>query len=110
MWDSLQAAGTEGSRQELERLLAFAGLDGPEKPSEFTPELHAALLASLFHSNSWIAAVMVTDLFGRSERFNLPGVGTGNWTQRLHLPTSRLAQESLLPFRQLIRASGRYPS
>jgi 4-alpha-glucanotransferase len=40
---------------------------------------------------------MVTDLFGRKERFNLPGVGTGNWTQRLHRPIGELDFDPELP-------------
>ena len=87
----------------------YAGLDFDRPPEKFTPELHEALLKALFRCNSWIAVVMITDLFGRTERFNYPGVaGSANWTQRLHVPASKLAQERILPrVSELLREAGR---
>jgi len=41
---------------------------------------------------------MITDLFGRTERFNLPGVaGSENWSQRLHATVAELYAEPILP-------------
>jgi len=114
MWESLAAAsqGADGlpARAEMQRLGAFAGIAPDALPLEYTRDLHTALLRALFASNSWIAAVMITDLFARTERFNLPGVGAGNWTRRLHLPVAQLdSDESLPPLREMIAASQRLP-
>ena len=96
-----------GARHELRILANFAGWNDP--PSHFTPELHQALLKALFCSNSWIAVVMVTDLFGRTERFNYPGVsGSENWSQRLHATVAEMRKDANLPaVTALIRACGR---
>jgi 4-alpha-glucanotransferase len=111
-WEQLnkEAAGPHGggARHELHILARYAGLhDAP--PREFTPELHHALLRALFCSNSWIAVAMITDLFGRTERFNLPGVsGSQNWTQRLHATVAGLRTEPILPtVSALLRECGR---
>jgi len=110
-WDESahEAARKDGAEaRDARRVLSqFAG-QGGNPPREFTPELHEALLRALFESNSWIVVVMITDLFARAERFNLPGVGHGNWTQRLHRPISELEQEPVLPrVRSLLSQSGR---
>jgi 4-alpha-glucanotransferase len=114
MWEHLNHAARDehqgaGARHELRLLASFAGLDPGHPPHQFTPELHHAFLRALFNSNSWIAVVMITDLFGRTERFNFPGVsGSENWTQRLHAPIAELQREAILPtVSALIRASGR---
>ncbi len=115
MWEQLaqHASGPDGggARHEMRILADFAGWQG-EPPREFTPELHQALLRALFQSKSWIAVVMITDLFGRSERFNLPGVaGSANWTQRLHANVADLRREPILPaITGLLRESHRHAS
>jgi 4-alpha-glucanotransferase len=41
----------------------------------------------LLACNSWIAVFMVTDLFGTSQRFNVPGAVTdSNWSERIERP------------------------
>lgn len=114
MWEHLtkQAGDPQHgghARYELRILADFAGYHEAHLPHEFTPELHHALLRALFCSNSWIAVAMITDLFGRSERFNYPGVaGSENWTQRLHTTVEGLRDEPVLPtVRALLRACGR---
>jgi 4-alpha-glucanotransferase len=113
MWEQLvRDAATpagDGARYELRVLCDYAGLPSQPPPPKFTREVHLALLRALFQSNSWIAVAMITDLFGRSERFNSPGVASGaNWTQRLHAPIGELRAEPLLPsIRQLLHQSGR---
>jgi 4-alpha-glucanotransferase len=113
-WEQLTRAadqGDGGARHERYILAHFAGQHG-EPPHEFTPELHHALLRALFCSNSWIAVAMITDLFGRTERFNLPGVaGAGNWSQRLHATVGELYQEPILPLvSAFLRECGRVES
>ena len=72
--ESAAAPDAGGPRWEMRILLLYAGLDPENPPQTFTRELHEGLLRALFHSNSWLAVAMITDLFGRSERFNYPGV------------------------------------
>jgi len=41
-------------------------------------------LAALFRSNAWLAVVMITDVFGETTRFNVPGaVADSNWSERV---------------------------
>lgn len=110
MWEDLLAvaASSEDASTAMAQLLGFAGVRAVT-PVDFSPALHEALLAALFRSNSWLAVVMITDVFGWPQRFNLPGVaGTDNWTQRLPVTTAELP---LLPgtatVRRLIAESGR---
>ena len=108
MWKQLHTPGDENAARELDALCRYAGIPAPA-PEEFTPEVHTALLRTLFASNSWIAVVMITDVFGRGERFNLPGVASdGNWTQRLHAPVSEISADPAVErVRQIIAESGR---
>ncbi len=53
----------------------------------FTEEIHAKIVRTLFASNSWMAVLMITDVFATTERFNVPGaVSSANWSERLSLP------------------------
>ena len=113
MWEQLtrDAAGPhgDGARWERRILAEYAGLPVEHLPHAFTPKVHLALIGALFKSNAWIAILMITDLFGRAERFNSPGVAGGaNWTQRLHAPVSELIQDPILPeVRRLLHETGR---
>lgn len=104
----LATAEADGARWEMRILWEFAGGNG-EPPDSFTPELHRALLRALFRSNSWIVVAMITDVFGRSERFNLPGTASGaNWTQRIHAPIAELDADAVVPWvREELQAAGR---
>ncbi|RYD74409.1 MAG: hypothetical protein EOP84_19970, partial [Verrucomicrobiaceae bacterium] len=112
-WEQLaaEAAQPDGeyAQKEMRRLAEFANYHAKSLPRELTPELHAAFLESLFRSNSYLAVVMITDLFARTERFNLPGTAMGaNWSQRLHAPVRALYKEPVLPqLREILRDSGR---
>lgn len=111
-WERLAAdAATPGgtsARDEMRRLATFAGLRSSHPPASYTPALHRALLDALFRSNSWLAVVMITDLFARTERFNLPGIAAGNWTRRMHAPVSQLDLSLILPgLPQMLSAAGR---
>ena len=112
IWEQLNAPGADdGARYELRVLREYAGMSA-DAPAEFTTEVQTALLRALFGSNSWIAVVMITDVFGRSERFNFPGVsGSGNWVQRMHVPVSELDADPVVErMTELVRESGRFPS
>jgi len=105
-------AGDGHQRWELEQLGAFAGI-GIHAPQPFTTEIHEALLAALFQSNSWIAVTMITDLFGGTQRFNVPGaVDDSNWSERLNrTPAQWRADAELMAkmgrIRRFLEMSGR---
>lgn len=74
----------EKSIAEMRELLDFCGREDIAVPCEYTPEIHEALIKSLFACNSWLAVHQITDIFGLRERFNVPGaVGDQNWTCRV---------------------------
>lgn len=56
-------------------------------PVPWNDGIHEGLLHGLFACNSWLTVNMITDLFGTSERFNVPGAsGDQNWTERFPVP------------------------
>jgi 4-alpha-glucanotransferase len=70
--------------RELQRWMDFAEIDEEEIPRQFTGRLQEAYLRAVLQSNSWLAVVMITDVFGQLTRFNTPGsVSPNNWSQRL---------------------------
>lgn len=69
---------------ELQRFHWWCGGDGQNIPRQFTPPLHEAYCRRVLESNSWLAIFMITDVFAREQRFNVPGsFGAGNWSARL---------------------------
>jgi 4-alpha-glucanotransferase len=52
---------------------------------------------------------MITDLFAREERFNVPGAtGDENWTQRMHVPIHDLNRQPQTRWlKSLLRLTGR---
>jgi len=80
------------SAADLAALLAFAGIAG-EPPESLDETLLSALQAALFKTNSRLAVLMCSDLFGLPLRFNLPGsYGRGTWSDRLAMPLSDYAR------------------
>ncbi len=68
---------------EVRRMSAWAGFEVP-CITPFNDEVHERLLGGLFETNSWMAICMVTDVFGSTQRFNVPGsMSDSNWSQRL---------------------------
>ncbi len=112
-WDNIDA-GKDVSENwnELRRLMEFAGMAG-EPPREFTDSLHEAFLRALMRSPSWLAVVMITDVFAQTFRFNTPGsFSPDNWSVRLPQTVAQLdADPALLAktemFARLARESGR---
>ena len=91
-WKSLRrTARTEEGNHEafeakraLNHLAEFAGLSGDPLETNYTEATRESLLRALFSSASKYASVMVTDLLGTEQRFNVPGVvGENNWTTRM---------------------------
>ncbi|MGP8198433.1 MAG: 4-alpha-glucanotransferase [Limisphaerales bacterium] len=87
-------SNVEEHRRELRRLMDFAGMDDGEPPREFTRQLHEGYLRAVLQSNSWLAVVMITDVFGESIRFNTPGtLSSDNWTPRLPWTVKELDED-----------------
>ena len=116
-WDGWLADTQTGDEQragmalrQMQELTRFAEMN-VHLPVPWSDEIHEGLLRGLFASNSWLAVVMVTDLFGTDERFNVPGaVGGHNWTQRFPVPVSEWNKrwpEKLSRVATMLRETGR---
>ncbi len=97
--------------RQMVELARFAGLQA-HMPAPWSDEIHEGLLRGLMASNSWLVVNMITDLFGTSERFNVPGAtGDQNWTERFPVPISQWSQhwpEKLARVEVMMRDTGRY--
>ena len=75
---------------ELQRFTGWAGESTENIPREFTPKLHEAFCRQVLESNAWLAIFMITDVFGQTMRFNVPGsFAESNWSARLDLPVTK---------------------
>ena len=61
------------ARFDLAKIAEFAGISVPNENLNFEKDFYPFIFDALFRSESWIAIVMITDLLGRKERFNVPG-------------------------------------
>ncbi len=109
-----EAAETrEQSRQELEKIAAFAGMQAQAQPLDYDRDFYPRIMRALFASNSWLAVVMITDFLERTERFNTPGMAvSANWTRRLRLSvaqfqTNRAVRRQSRIVRQLLQETNR---
>ncbi len=83
-------ADADNSRQEMHRMMRFCNLSTDHGWPEFSGEIHHAMLEALFRSNSWQAICMITDLFGFTTRFNVPGaISASNWSNRIEIPVEK---------------------
>lgn len=104
---------SEQARHDLSKMAEFAGIAPPNESSEYGRDFYAAIFEALFRSESWIVIVMITDLLGRKDRFNVPGTASGsNWTRRLHTTVGKLGRGRALRrhlrlVRELLGQSGR---
>jgi 4-alpha-glucanotransferase len=102
----------EQSRHELEKIATFAKMEAREDPIEFE-DFYPRFMRALYACNSWLIVVMITDLLGRKDRFNTPGVATSaNWTRRLRhtveeLKANRGVKRKIRLVRQLLKETGR---
>ncbi len=116
MWESLCEAATAGNGDALWQLQCLARYSGIslKMPHAYTDEIQMALLEGLLRSNSWIAVMMITDLFASTRRFNVPGaIAETNWTERLPKPISEWANDAEIAakakeMRILLLATGRH--
>jgi 4-alpha-glucanotransferase len=125
MWETWMAAITAAEHggpethaardrawRECRSLAAWCGFDVPAC-TPWSGEIHEHLLRALFATNSWLAVLMITDVFATTQRFNIPGaVSEANWSQRLlGTPADWRADPALSAqarrIADLIRASGR---
>ena len=103
---------SDQARQDLSRMAQFAGFELSEG-ADFDTEFYPAIMEALFHCNAWIAVVMITDLLGQADRFNVPGTAAQtNWTRRMRmsaarLRTSRGVRERMRVIRRLLETTGR---
>ena len=92
--------------REARRLAEWAGFDVPCIMA--FDEVHERLLECLFRSDSWLAIVMITDLLGTTQRFNVPGsVAEGNWTVRMPEGWENAFREKVWRISRLLRVTGR---
>lgn len=116
LWDEALTEDTESARQsrdDLRKAAEFAGFSSPNEPIDYLRDFYPAAFAALFHCNAWIAIVMITDLLGRKDRFNVPGTAADfNWTRRLHTTVKKLGggrglKRQLELIHEMLQKSGR---
>ncbi|MEO5754789.1 MAG: 4-alpha-glucanotransferase [Chthoniobacterales bacterium] len=116
LWDEAVAgdsASADQARHDLSKMAEFAGLSLPNDLRDYTRDFYPRIFEALFRSESWIALVMITDLLGRKERFNIPGTAANsNWNRRLHTTVAKLGgghalQRQLRMVHRLLKSSGR---
>lgn len=94
MWEEaveVQTETTEQARADLRKIAEFARITSLPQTADFDRDFYAPALEALFRSEAWIAMMMITDLFARKERFNVPGTAaSSNWSRRLHMTVTRL--------------------
>jgi 4-alpha-glucanotransferase len=101
--------------KELRFLSEFAGLPVPENGDfpAYDDSVRRALLEALLASNARFAAFMLSDLFALEDRFNVPGIASGdNWSARLPMTVAQMRSQAPWKqecswLRQAIRRTGR---
>jgi 4-alpha-glucanotransferase len=105
------AAERDHTWREVRQFSAWAGFEVPRITA--FDAVHTKFLAALFRSNSWLAICMITDLFGTTQRFNVPGaVSEANWSQRLATPikdwrNDEALNEKMAHVRSILAQTGR---
>lgn len=117
-WETWQSearheGSSSGGWKTLTEMLAFIGCKQENPMTPYTGKIHEQLLNGLYSTNSWLAIVMVTDLFGSKQQFNVPGSPSHkNWQERISLPISQWNknyQEILTASYKGLKAHGRLP-
>ena len=118
MWDEAfehESATREQAREDLRKIAEFAGITSLSDEADFARDFYAPTMRALFESEAWMAIVMITDLFARKDRFNVPGTAAeSNWSRRMHLRVNKLAASptvarQIRTVRELLRETGRAP-
>src|SRR5437764_1403370 len=98
--------------EDVRKIAQFASIT-PREGLEYEGDFYPAIMNALFHSISWIAIVMITDLLARKDRFNVPGTAAAtNWARRLpktiaQMRESRTIRQRMKVIRELLEKSGR---
>lgn len=106
-------AESDQARRDLGKIAVFSGIPAPTETTDFDREFYGAMMEALFRSESWIALVMITDLLGRKDRFNVPGTAANsNWSRRMgktveELKKSRRVRQRMQTIRKLLERTGR---
>jgi 4-alpha-glucanotransferase len=104
---------TEQARGDLAKIAQFAQTQLPNAETDYDRAFYPAIMEGLFRCESWLALVMITDLLGRKDRFNVPGLATGaNWSRRMRetvegLKRSRGVRRRMRLIRELLQKTGR---
>lgn len=104
---------SDQARSELEKIAQFAGIQPKSDQVDFDRDFYPAIMEALFQSESWITVVMITDLLGQRDRFNVPGTAAAtNWARRMRmsagrLRSSRAVRERMRLIRNLLEKAGR---
>ncbi len=118
MWDDWMAAiaaaevggaetwpARDAAWSEVRLLAAWCGFEVP-KITPFSEKIHRQILHALFASESWMAVLMITDLFASTQRFNVPGaVSDANWSERMSVAVAKMRAPEW--FRPLLAETGR---
>ena len=117
MWDDAFAPEDseerEQARGDLRKVCEFAGITSLQEDARFDRDCFGPIMRALFSSEAWMAIVMITDLLGRKDRFNVPGTAAdSNWSRRIEmtvarLGTSRTVKHRMKLVRSLLRETGR---
>jgi 4-alpha-glucanotransferase len=119
MWEEAfeePTSTTEQARQDLAKVAEFAGLRPPNPENDFDGDFYGPVMEALFHCESWIALVMITDLLARKDRFNVPGTAaSSNWSRRMGktvrgLKESPSIRKRMRVIRELLEKTGRVSS
>jgi 4-alpha-glucanotransferase len=103
---------SDQARQDLWRMAQFANFHLSER-TDFDKEFYPAMMEALFRCNAWIAVVMITDLLGQTDRFNVPGTAAQtNWTRRMRMSAARLrssrgVRDRMRVIKRSLEATGR---
>jgi 4-alpha-glucanotransferase len=107
------SATTQQAYHDLAKISEFAGVPPPSAQADFDSDFYAPVMEALLRSESWIAIVMITDLLGRRDRFNVPGTAANsNWSRRMQKTVADLAaspttRKRIRVIRELLAKTGR---
>jgi len=107
------ASNEQQSKHTLAKIREFAGLPLLDQAVDFEKDFYPGVIEALFRSESWIAMLMISDLLGRKDRFNVPGTtANSNWSRRLPetvagLEASPTIRKRMRLIRGLLEKTGR---
>ena len=108
-----EAVANSNEQHDVAKIAEFAGAPRPEESGAFENIFYPRVMEALFLSESWIAIVMITDLLGRKDRFNVPGTAAkSNWSRRMQktvagLETSPTIRKRMSIIHELLEKTGR---